>query len=311
MSHLIRQNLIYIGLASGMLMSFALARLMRLAFQTPTLTFPQGGNRGERRRAACRSSFFRMLDPILRGVGHWVKASLTLLRNRFPSLGVRIAKWEEQQKMLLICAGEPLGLERHEAIALSVLLGIFGAAAGLILGRSSGTLVWVLPGALFLASLPNARFQSIRNDRFSEMGRELPTAIDLIALAMNAGCDFPGAIRRVIEGQRGVVADELRQVLRSLELGITRSAALLALRERIPIQEVRDLVRAVLLAEKKGASVTEALIQQARASRQRRSVRAEEAAARAGVLMLFPLMLLMICILIMIVGPIVSAGGLG
>jgi tight adherence protein C len=125
---------------------------------------------------------------------------------------------------------------------------------------------------------------------------------------MNAGSDFPGAIRRVIKGQTGVVTEELEHLLRSLDLGITRHGALLALQERMPVEEVRDLVRAILLAEKKGSSVREALAQQASSSRQRRSVRAEEAAARAGLLLLFPLMLLMACVMIMLIGPLMVSG---
>jgi tight adherence protein C len=94
----------------------------------------------------------------------------------------------------------------------------------------------------------------------------------------------------------------------ALDLGMTRKSALLAFEERCPVDEVRDLVRAVIMAEQKGASVASALVQQARSSRQRRSVRAEEAAARAGVMLILPLMLLMGSILLILVGPLVCQG---
>src|SRR5690606_32179157 len=123
-----------------------------------------------------------------------------------------------------------------------------------------------------------------------EMTRDLPAAIDLMAMAMGAGSDFVAATRGVVEGQDGVVADELGQVLGALDLGITRASALVGLRERIPTADVRDLVRAVLLAERKGTPLSDVLNQQARLSRQRRSERAEEAAAKAAVWMLFPMM---------------------
>src|SRR5690606_37439233 len=65
MFHLVRENLIYITLSSAILMSIGLGRLIWLALETTPLTFPPGGKRGERRRAACQSSIFRRLDPSL------------------------------------------------------------------------------------------------------------------------------------------------------------------------------------------------------------------------------------------------------
>jgi tight adherence protein C len=155
---------------------------------------------------------------------------------------------------------------------------------------------------------PTVRLQSVSQTRFVAMSRQLPGVIDLMAMAMNAGSDFPGAMRRVVEGRKGVVAEELGQVLLALDLGITRTSALIALRERVPVSDVKDLVRVVLLADKKGSPLTEALSQQAKTSRMRRSVRAEEAAARAAVWMLVPLMLLMVCILILVLGPMMCTG---
>lgn len=297
-----------LGALSCVLIAGALARAVILFARIVPLALPHGGIRGERRRRALQSAVFRCLDPLLRRSGSGLRGLLRELSRSRPGLKGLIVRWESETRRLLVRAGETAGLDRYEVMVLNLVFALVGAFIGYQFGRDSSTLLWVVPGALFGAVLPHARLQSARNERFSEMGRELPSAIDLIALAMNAGCDFPGAIRRVIDGQEGVVAQELGEVLRSLELGITRGAALLALRERIPILEVRDLVRAVLLAERKGASVTEALQQQARASRQRRSVRAEEAAARAGVLMLLPLMLLMCCVLILLMGPLAVAG---
>lgn len=215
---------------------------------------------------------------------------------------------EAFERKLLIGAGEPWGLDRHEALALSVLSAILGAFLGALGGRETNTTAWILPGAVVGAGLVQFRLQALRAERFSEMSRELPATIDLISLAMNAGSDFPGAIRRVIKGQKGVVTEELEHMLRALDLGITRQGALLSLQERVPVEEVRDLVRAILLAEKKGSCVRDALAQQASSSRQRRSVRAEEAAARAGLLLLFPLMLLMGCIMILLIGPLMVSG---
>lgn len=291
----------------GAALAAPLALVARSLVLTRPLDLPLGGTRGHRRALALQSPLFGLLDPALRRAGALVRGLLQA-GARFESTRELCSRLESFERKLLVGAGEPWGLDRYEALALSFVCGVLGALLGAFYGRGASTTAWILPGAVVGAGLAQFRLQSLRAERFSGMSRELPAAIDLISLAMNAGADFPGAIRRVIKGQKGVVTEELEHLLRSLDLGITRQGALLGLQERMPVEEVRDLVRAILLAEKKGSSVREALSQQASSSRQRRSVRAEEAATRAGLLLLFPLMLLMGCIMILLVGPLMVSG---
>ncbi len=300
-------SLSFAPLLIGAAIMFPIALVVHSVATLEPLQVPRGGTRGYRRQLALTSPLFRFFDPTLRRAGALVRR-VVYFCSHFRRASELCQKIETYERKLLIGAGEPLGLDRYEALALSVALGIMGALLGALFGAAEGTTAWILPGAAVGAALLQFRLQSLRTERFAEMSRELPAAVDLISLAMNAGSDFPGAIRRVIKGQKGVVTDELEHLLRSLDLGITRQGALLALQERIPVEEVRDLVRAILLAEKKGSSVREALSQQAQSSRQRRSVRAEEAATRAGLLLLFPLMLLMGCIMILLVGPLMLSG---
>ncbi len=296
-----------LGSGACAMLAIGLVPVARALARISPLPFPQGGKRGERRAIACRSALFRGLCPFLRFGGGIVRDAFRYAKSRGGVARTWSQRWEAAQRKLLIRAGEPLGLDRYEAVFLSLVFALLGAGLAALVGGDSR--LWVLPGALVGGWALNLRLQSIATERFQEMSRELPSAIDLAALAMNAGMDFVGAIKRVIEGQTGVVADELGQVLSALHLGITRRAALLALCERVPTSDVTDLVRALLAAELKGASISDALGQQASVSRQRRSVRAEEAAARAGVLLLVPVMFLMVAILILLVGPLLSGGG--
>jgi tight adherence protein C len=147
------------------------------------------------------------------------------------------------------------------------------------------------------------RLRALAEERWLTVSHEFPVVIDLTALAMNAGADLPSALAKVAQRKSGPAGDEIRQFLTALDMGVTRRSALLALEERCPINEVRDVVRAISMADQKGASVTEALVQQAQTSRLRRSVKAEESAARAGVLLMLPMMLLVACVVILLVGP--------
>src|SRR5690606_38148721 len=153
------------------------------------------------------------------------------------------------------------------------------------------------------AALPFLRLQTSIAERLGAAARELPAALDLAALCMSAGADFGQSLRYVVSGGRGPLTEELQRVLHALEVGHTRRTALLGLAERLPVDAVRELVRALVQAEESGTPLAEALQSQARASRARRSVAAGEAAARAGVLLILPLMLLLGCIVLLLLGP--------
>ena len=90
-----------------------------------------------------------------------------------------------------------------------------------------------------------------------------------------------------------------------VELGHTRQQALAAFSERVPTEAVKDFVSSVRQAEEKGNPLSEVLQIQATMLRMRRSVLGEEAAARAEVLMMLPLMMLFSSILLILIGPLV------
>ncbi len=141
-----------------------------------------------------------------------------------------------------------------------------------------------------------------------DVNRRLPYAIDLLALAMGAGLDFPGAVKQVVEKSGRPdepVVEEFSLMLQSLQLGSTRRQALEEFAERCPIDAVTEFVGAVVQAELRGNPVVDVLRVQAEVSRRRRSVRAEESATKAGVAMIGPLVLVFIAILILIVAPMV------
>lgn len=215
------------------------------------------------------------------------------------------ARCASSQAQRLAWAGCPAGISVHEAWFIAAVLTVLGAAAGYYLGHASGTWVWSFPclglGALILP----LRLRALTAERLLQLKHEFPAIIDLTALAMNAGSDLPAALAKIAARKVGVVADELNQFLNALDLGVTRQSALLALESRCPVAEVRDVVRAILLAEQKGSSVVDALTAQAQTSRQRRSVKAEESAAQAGVFLMLPMMLLVGCVLILLVGPLI------
>ena len=206
-------------------------------------------------------------------------------------------------------AGSYLGLLAEELVALSVVT----ATGGLLFGGFANLVVkigpmFVLGVGAFGAVAPFMTVSSAADDRSKAIGRRLPAAVDLLALSMSAGLDFPAALRQTVEKSgtpNDPLIEELSLILQSLQLGRTRRQALEEFAERSPIDAVTEFVGAVVQAELRGNPLAEVLRVQAEVSRQRRTVLAEEAAAKAGVSMIMPLCLVFIAILILIAGPMV------
>jgi len=216
----------------------------------------------------------------------------------------------------LVHAGDWLGLTADEYIALTAIAGVFFT----VLGLSLVTVFELPPAFTFFFSglgliMPYMRLTGEVARRFKEVNRSLPTAIDLAALCMGAGLDFPGALRQFVDkaaSREDTLVQEFGRILQELELGRTRRQALENFAERCPTDAVRDFVGAVVQAEEKGNPLAQVLRIQAGMLRMRRSIMAEENAAKAAVMMMGPLMLIFCAIIIILLGPfIVNSMGKG
>lgn len=260
---------------------------------------PHLGLRGLRRQDALDGNvFFRLMEPLVRRVGAWA-AQLPLVRTR-RALSRR-----------LMNSGEWLGLSADELIALVLVSSLAGALmasavdSAFAMGLGSVAL-WL--GVILGASVPLARVSSEATRRFRQVNRGLPGAIDLAALCMGAGLDFPGALRQIVDkspDKKDALFEELGRIIQELELGRTRRQALETFAVRVPTDAVRDFVSASVQAEEKGTPIADILRVQAQMLRMRRSVLAEEAAAKAAVMLILPLMLIFISIILVLMGPFV------
>jgi len=223
--------------------------------------------------------------------------------------GLVSASFREAANRKLSLAGDYLGLLPEEAVGFGVLTALAGALLGYLLGTVAdmGNLV-VISGTLLGAALPYFRISSAASERMKKVNRRLPHAIDLLALSMSAGLDFPGSVRHLVEKSGSPddpLVEEFTLLLQSLQLGRTRRQALEEFANRAPTDAVVEFVGAVVQAELRGNPLVEVLRIQAEVSRRKRTVRAEESAAKAGVALAGPLILVFLTILILIVAPIV------
>jgi tight adherence protein C len=228
-------------------------------------------------------------------------------------LGVRVSglvgdSTRERIDAMIALAGDYLGLTPEEFVSLSVISAFGGLVGGLVgaVAFEANTGLFVIIGGMFGAIGPYLQTSGEAQKRLREINEGLPYVIDLMALAMSAGLDFPGAIRQVIEKSSNpadALIVELKRILQEFQLGRTRKQALSDFCVRAPTGPVTEFVAALIQAEERGNPVAEVLQIQAGVSRMRRSVKAEEAAAKAAVKMVGPLFLLFACIMLLVMGP--------
>jgi tight adherence protein C len=272
---------------------------------TPAAERPTLGGRGlNRANALCRGGLFALVEPLVRLLAGWVSVA-PLERIRRPV------------RRSLIHAGEYLGLSEDELIALCALSGSGAGLIGLLVCELLG-----LPGSLVMAALcvgimtPWFRVLAVAQARARSVSRGLPGAVELAAMCMSAGLDFPGALKRIASSAadpNDPVIEEFSRVLQELDLGHTRKNAMEGFAERVPTDQVREFVNSVVQAEARGTPLGSVLTIQAQTQRLRRSIEAEETAAQAALMLLGPMTLIFLCVIVLLLGPVVvrfMTGGL-
>jgi tight adherence protein C len=188
------------------------------------------------------------------------------------------------------------GYRRPEAVAvftgvrLGVALACFGAVAMPVFGRPNVLLA--LGAAALGYLLPGMALGRMARWRQHRIRLSLPDALDLLVVSVEAGLGLDQAIQRVGEELAFAhrdLSDELRLVNLELRAGKARSEALHNLAARTGVDDLSSLVAMLVQTDKFGTSVAQSLRVYSDTLRTKRRQRAEEAAAKTGVKMVFPL----------------------
>jgi tight adherence protein C len=184
--------------------------------------------------------------------------------------------------------------------ALIVFLGT-GVACAAVLFAALALPLFVRPnivmafgGAGLGYILPNIVLARLEKRRQHRIRLSLPDALDLLVVSVEAGLGLDQAMQRV--GEELVFAhpelcEELRLINFELRAGKARSEALHNLGERTGVDDVQSLVAMLVQTDKFGTSIAKSLRVHSDTLRTKRRQRAEEAAAKTGVKMVFPLVL--------------------
>ncbi len=205
-------------------------------------------------------------------------------------------------------AGYPGGLRGADWMGVKVLSAIvFAIAFTIIFLAVSGFPVNILFGVGGLAvgyMAPEFWLGRKIRQRQTDMILQLPDALDLLTISVEAGLGFDAALAKVVEKMEGPLISEYRQALAEIRMGRLRRDALRDVAARCDVQAVTNFIGAIVQAEQLGVPIAKVLQIQSQQLRIERRQRAEEAAAKAPVKMLFPMVgCIFPTIFIVILGP--------
>ena len=246
----------------------------------------------------------RLKDPIV----------TRLLRPLAGAIGEKIAvlvprRRADQLRHRLLVAGVSAKVGPEEFVVMQgVGLGA-GVLLGLLVAQTSGyhgfgliRMVVILAGMGVFA--PVAWLRRKQDERQGSIRRDLPDVLDLLAISVEAGVGFEGAVEVVTRHFQSTLATEFARMLQEMELGLPRREALQNLKRRTEVPELSNFVLILVQADALGMPIGRVLRTQATEMRLKRRAWAREKAARLPVKILLPLTLFILpALFVVILGP--------
>ncbi|MQA22292.1 type II secretion system F family protein [Rugamonas rivuli] len=218
------------------------------------------------------------------------------LRTRFMNAG-----WRSASAPSLYFAAKTL-----LALGLPAVVAVVGAAA-LQGALNKLYLHLLLVTAAIGYYIPNAVLSRKAAGRSREIFENFPDALDLLTVCVEAGLSLERALAKVageIHIKSVALAQELQLVLMEVRAGFSKEKALRNLALRSGVEDVDTLVAMLIQSERFGTSMGESLRVHSDNLRSKRSVIAEEAAAKIALKLLFPLIFCIFpTLMLVLIGP--------
>jgi tight adherence protein C len=186
---------------------------------------------------------------------------------------------------------ETTSVEFFLGVKAFVAIVVAAAASSLVNLLTSEVLFTVggLLGGLILGFLaPDFYLNSRAGGRGNAILDQLPDALDLLTISVEAGLGFDAAIVKVTEKMKGPLTDELKRAASEQRVGKSRQDALRGISERVEVKELQSFISAIIQADQLGVSMSKVLRIQSEQLRTDRRQRAEEKAAKAPILIMLP-----------------------
>lgn len=218
-------------------------------------------------------------------------------------------KIKEKYKRKLASAGLTDILTPEEFFSYKLFL-IIGFPIAFLLIRWFMEESWPLTAIPVIAIVgfvyPDFAINGKITQRQKEIMQNMPFAVDMLALSVEAGLDFMAAMTKVVEKAKpSPLNDEFEILLKEVKIGASRAEALRNMSWRIDLVSVASFCATLIAADSVGASIGPILKALSAEIRQKKSAEAEKAGATAATKILFPMIfLIMPAVVLIVMAPI-------
>jgi tight adherence protein C len=202
------------------------------------------------------------------------------------------------------------GVRKKYALTLYIVGALLWASGLLTLmlwlqrGNPATSMVGGVVAALLLGfMLPKTVLQRMVKRYRRRLAEALPDTVDLLGIVLGTGLALDQAMMRVSEEMEYIypeLAGEFATVVMQVRAGQERTVAFNQFVKRTGIEDIKSLAAMIVQSEKFGTSLAQALKVYADALRTRRRLRAEAAVGKAGIKMLFPIVVFILPVLFVI-----------
>jgi tight adherence protein C len=218
--------------------------------------------------------------------------------------------WMRSSERLLHQAG----VRRNNALAAYVFITLlwFLGLVTLMMWAESGNpflsyIIGLVVAGILGFLLPKMVLQRMVKRYRRRLEEALPDTVDLLGIVLGTGLALDQSMLRVSEEMEFIypeLANEFSTVVMQVRAGQERGKAFQQFVRRTGIEDIKSLSAMIVQSEKFGTSLAQALKVYADALRNRRRLRAEAAIGRAGIKMLFPIVIFILPVLFIItIGP--------
>jgi tight adherence protein C len=202
------------------------------------------------------------------------------------------------------------GMRSKQALAIyagcnvAFLLALIAGSIYLQKDKAVGDmLIGIMPAFLLGYLIPKQVLHRLVNRYRRKLQEALPDTVDLLGIVLGTGLALDQAMTRVSEEMQHIypeLANEFYTVVMQVRAGQERGVAFQQFVRRTGIEDIKSLAAMIIQSEKFGTSLSQALKVYAEAMRTRRRLRAEAAVAKAGIKMLFPIVVFILPVLFVI-----------
>ncbi|OGF48032.1 MAG: hypothetical protein A2452_04575 [Candidatus Firestonebacteria bacterium RIFOXYC2_FULL_39_67] len=167
--------------------------------------------------------------------------------------------------------------------------------------------IYTVGVTLGLFVYPDIKIKSNKDNYEKQIFKELPFALDIITVCVEAGLTFDNAIIKYVSKARiSVLREEFENYLKDVKIGRQRGDALKDMSLRVNMSDFSSFISSIIQSERLGTSIAGTLRLQTRQIRTKRVQRIEKQAMQAPVKLMLPLVLFIFpVIFIVIFGPVV------